>query len=435
MASPDITYQVSIITVVRNAAQHILATIQSALAQQGVVAQLIVLDGASTDGTWPIIQQQLAHHPHAIIRSQSDAGMYDALNQGILMARGEWISVLNAGDVYASPTALRDALALVNAGSHVIYGHSIEVHDGWSREVRTLPDTALLRQAPTFRHGSALIRTAVHQQQLFDLSLSSTLGYALDWEMLHRLWLLGYQFQMVDTFVEAYRAEGMSNHPYRNLKYNYRIVTRTVAGAQRPAQGRIAALWRMGKDALSVWLHGSRLYTYTRAFTLYTLVNDILPHIPFWSWRRFILRRLGMRIGQGSHVMKRNYLINANLISIGEHSHINTQCILDGRGGLTIGSSVSVSHRVNIMTGSHDYRSPRFQGVFHPIVIHDYAWIGIGATVLQGVTIGQGAVVCAGAVVTHDVEPWTVVAGIPARPIGTRPRNVDYRCEWDVPFT
>jgi chloramphenicol O-acetyltransferase type B len=50
-------------------------------------------------------------------------------------------------------------------------------------------------------------------------------------------------------------------------------------------------------------------------------------------------------------------------------------------------------------------------------VIQDDAWIGAGSIILPGVTIGEGAVVAAGSVVTKDVPSYTVVAGVPARPI------------------
>jgi phosphonate metabolism protein (transferase hexapeptide repeat family) len=55
-----------------------------------------------------------------------------------------------------------------------------------------------------------------------------------------------------------------------------------------------------------------------------------------------------------------------------------------------------------------------------PVTVGHDVWIGHGATVLPGTAIGNGAVVAAGAVVAHDVEPYTIVAGVPAEPIGRR---------------
>ena len=60
------------------------------------------------------------------------------------------------------------------------------------------------------------------------------------------------------------------------------------------------------------------------------------------------------------------------------------------------------------------------------VVIGDRVWIGSNVVVLPGVTIGEGAVCCAGCVVTRDVAPYDVVAGIPARKISTRPQTLKY---------
>ena len=422
---------VTIITVVRNDVQHIAATIQSALAQRGVSVQYIVVDGDSTDGTWDEIQRVAKGHDITLIH-EADNGMYDALNKGIALARCEWISVLNSGDTYITPLSLAQTIAQADDATDVIYGHSIEAHAEWDEAMPALADTSQLRYAPTFRHGSALIRTRIHQQHRFDLGQKARLGYALDWQLLHTLWLEGCAFRMADVMMERYRTEGMSNHPYRNLLYNYRITTEgSSALPDRQPLSKPRALLRLVKDACYVMLKGSCLYAVVRSFILEYMINDILPHLPFWSWRRLILRCTGMQIGRDSMIMKRNYFINANLIRIGNGTHINSQCILDARGGLTIGDSVSVSHRVNLMTGSHDYRDTHFKGVFKPIVIEDYVWIGVGATVLQGVTIGRGAVVCAGAVVTSDVAPYAVVAGVPARQVAQRPEELDYTCKWN----
>ena len=60
------------------------------------------------------------------------------------------------------------------------------------------------------------------------------------------------------------------------------------------------------------------------------------------------------------------------------------------------------------------------------VEIGDRAWIGSNVVVLPGITIGEGAVCCAGCVVTKDVEPYAVVAGIPAKKVGERPQILTY---------
>ena len=87
------------------------------------------------------------------------------------------------------------------------------------------------------------------------------------------------------------------------------------------------------------------------------------------------------------------------------------------------------------MTGSHDIQSRHFVGLFKPVVIDDYAFLGVGCTILQGINIGRGAVVCAGAVVTKDVKPFEIVGGVPAKAIGKRTEDLDYHCIWNEPFT
>lgn len=90
---------------------------------------------------------------------------------------------------------------------------------------------------------------------------------------------------------------------------------------------------------------------------------------------------------------------------------------LDARGGIFIGRRVIVGNQVMILTAGHKFEEgeDRTAVTLAPVRIHDDVWIGSRAVILGGVTIGRGAVVGAGAVVTRDVPPACLVAGVPAR--------------------
>lgn len=155
--------------------------------------------------------------------------------------------------------------------------------------------------------------------------------------------------------------------------------------------------------------------------------NGIVQHIPFFAARHWWYRRVlgwdlhpSASVLMGQQVQMAGMRSSGALVSIGEGSVINRGCLLYTTGGLKIGRQVSVSSGAWLVTGSHDINAPDFRAAFHPIVIEDYAWIGARATILAGTRIGEGAVVMAGAVVTRDVEPYTIVGGIPARPVGMR---------------
>jgi len=86
------------------------------------------------------------------------------------------------------------------------------------------------------------------------------------------------------------------------------------------------------------------------------------------------------------------------------------------QGGITIGDDALIGPKVNLITINHIMDpAKRKSTISKPIVIGKNVWIGAGATVLSGVTIGENSVIAAAAVVTKDVPPNKVVAGVPAR--------------------
>lgn len=165
-----------------------------------------------------------------------------------------------------------------------------------------------------------------------------------------------------------------------------------------------------------VWYDG-RLY----------LANRIIARVPS-HWARLFFYRTVMKveIGKNSSIFMDAWFDTVGNIVIGTNSTINQRCRLDGRGGLTIGSNASISAEVCILTGEHDIQSSDFSGIVSPVRIEDYVFVGTRAMILPGVSLGKGAVVAAGAVVTKDVEPFTVVAGVPAREIGRRNSVLEY---------
>jgi maltose O-acetyltransferase len=164
------------------------------------------------------------------------------------------------------------------------------------------------------------------------------------------------------------------------------------------------------------------------------LTNSFVSHLPSYTLRYLWYRHLlGVYLGAGASVQTDVYWYirgparpGRPTISIGRRSVVNRACVLDGRGGLCIGDDVSISPGVWLLTDSHDLNDPLFGEALAPINIGNRAWLGSRALVLPGVSIGEGAVVAAGGVVTRDVSPYTVVAGVPAQPIGTRRRDLDY---------
>lgn len=118
-------------------------------------------------------------------------------------------------------------------------------------------------------------------------------------------------------------------------------------------------------------------------------------------------------------------------LTLDDGTIIGDNAILDARRGLTMGRNVNLSSNVSIYALQHDHRDPNFDcppedKVKFSVEIDDRVWLGSNVIVLPGVHIGEGAVCCAGCVVTKDVEPYSVVAGIPAKRVSERPRNLTY---------
>jgi len=178
---------------------------------------------------------------------------------------------------------------------------------------------------------------------------------------------------------------------------------------------------------------------------LKTIIKKMLFWVPS-SKRKYISQRIYSKLKIS------DYEHNRKKYNIGEFSYIGTNTNIKNKKETTIGKYCSISHEVLIGLSQHpldvlsthgfvccnkencwaidcnlgandDNRVILENSGIKPIKIGNDVWIGYRAIIMDGVTIGDGAVVAAGAVVTKDVEPYTIVGGVPAKPIKKRFSN------------
>lgn len=143
------------------------------------------------------------------------------------------------------------------------------------------------------------------------------------------------------------------------------------------------------------------------------------PRILF-GWRRWLLRLFGATVGRNARISPSVQIWAPWNLTVGDEAAIahQTDCYCVDR--IVIGNHSTVSQYSFLCTASHDPSDPRMKLISAPIIIEDQAWVCAGAFVGPGLTVGEGAVVGARSVLTKNVEPWTIVAGNPARVIRQR---------------
>ena len=149
-------------------------------------------------------------------------------------------------------------------------------------------------------------------------------------------------------------------------------------------------------------------------------------YVPSHRVRGAAYRRVGVELHPTSSLHWRARFFAPERLRVGAHTTLGNDGFYDARDGITIGENVNVAAEVRIFTREHDVQSPDFAEIGAPVVIDDYVYIGTRVTILPGVHIGEGAVVASGAVVTRDIEPFTIVGGVPAVRIGDRTHDLHY---------
>lgn len=168
----------SIITAVRNAEAVLAETAQSLRGQNFADYEWIVVDGLSDDGTLGIVRRFIEPGRDQVI-SEPDTGVYDAMNKGLRLARGQVVQFLNAGDRLADEGVLASVAAAFGTKVDAVYGDTLlALEDGRTELRRAFPIAETLPRRMPISHQALFVRREFHLAYPFDLSYQIAADYA-----------------------------------------------------------------------------------------------------------------------------------------------------------------------------------------------------------------------------------------------------------------
>lgn len=159
---------------------------------------------------------------------------------------------------------------------------------------------------------------------------------------------------------------------------------------------------------------------------IYIFTNYIVAYIPCWHIRKLFYIILGMKIGKGSRLNMKVIVWYPWKISMGSHTVVNEYTLLDGRGGLSIGDSCSLSMWSVVYTASHYSNSDCFQYYTKRTEIGDCCWICARSIILPGSKLQDRTIITAGSIYKGESEEAGVYCGNPAVLIRKRELQENY---------
>jgi acetyltransferase-like isoleucine patch superfamily enzyme len=138
--------------------------------------------------------------------------------------------------------------------------------------------------------------------------------------------------------------------------------------------------------------------------------------------RYILIRNLARECGDNVSIHPNVYLFNVEHISFGDNVSVHPLCYIEGVGELSIGDNVSIAHNSSIMTTNHGWSDTSKPIKYNEqtnskVIINSDVWVGCGCRILSGVEVGSRSIIAAGAVVVKNIEPNSIVGGIPAKVI------------------
>ena len=198
--------KLSIITVNLNNRDGLQKTIDSVVSQTFKDFEWIVIDGGSTDGSKELLEQYADHFAYWV--SEPDKGIYNAMNKGIKVAKGEYLQFLNSGDWLCDETVLEQCFSY-NISADIVYGNLFFVNSDGQKIKSNYPE--LLTFKYLFRHSighnASFIKRELFQKEQYDESKK----IVSDWSFYLKRLLDGKQFEFIDEIITCYDTTGISS--------------------------------------------------------------------------------------------------------------------------------------------------------------------------------------------------------------------------------
>ena len=203
---------------------------ESVIGQKECNIEYIIKDGNSQDATNKIVSQVVKRHPDVKIRHlvSEDTGIYDAMNQALEVAEGEWIIYMNAGDVFYNNSVLRDVGRYMEiCESAIVYGHTLlKISKDYS--FVQIHGTRQMEEVFTLGHQSCFVKRQLLQKYRFN----SQYKVAGDYDLFLRMYHDGTVFNQINMVISIYNREGISAQKsdqvfWENIQAKYGMVDRT----------------------------------------------------------------------------------------------------------------------------------------------------------------------------------------------------------------
>jgi glycosyltransferase involved in cell wall biosynthesis len=217
--------KLSIITINLNNQAGLRRTIESVVSQTFKGFEWIVIDGGSTDGSKELIKQYSEHFYYWI--SESDKGIYDAMNKGIKVAKGEYLLFLNSGDALYSNEVLWSVFSSSdNKGEDILYGDVALCRNNTMVDVRKYCEQLSFNYLVKYSiaHCCAFIRRDVQLLRMYD----ETFVITADRKFFIQSALMGYKFRHIPIIVARYDLSGVSSTNEKTLQIEEKRIIKEI---------------------------------------------------------------------------------------------------------------------------------------------------------------------------------------------------------------